>query len=151
MARWLKIALGLSLALNVFFLGLTGGSLFQGKPERRGDAPNSFLATLSDERKTEVKAYFAKMREDRKSSREDTRAKWQQVREAMTATPYDRAALEAAMDAVMESRTDRRRTRNASMIEFVSSMTDAERQAFSDAMRERWQRRRDRRRQREGN
>ncbi len=142
---WLKIVLGLSLALNIFFLGLTGGSLFQGKSERRGDAPNSFLATLSDERKAEVQAVFAKMREDRKASRQNTRASWAQVREAMTAVPYDRAAMEAAMDGVIDARTERSRTRYAQMVDFVSGMTDEERVAFSDAMRERWRNRRGRR------
>lgn len=146
---WVKIALGLSLALNVFFLGLTGGSLFQGDPERRGDAPNSFLATLSDERKAEVQAVFAKMREDRKASRQNTRASWAKVREAMTAVPYDRAAMEAAMDGVIDTRVDRSRTRYGQMIEFVSGMTDAERVAFSDAMRERWKKRREQRAERD--
>ena len=144
-AGWIKIALGLSLALNVFIVGLTGGSLFQGKPERRGDAPNSFLATLSDERKQEVTAYFAKMREDRKASRGNTRASWGKVREAMIATPYDRAAMEAAMDGVIEARTERSQKRYAQMVDFVSTMSDAERVAFSDAMRERWRNRRGRR------
>ena len=146
---WVKIALGLSLALNVFFLGLTGGSLFQGEPERRGEAPNSFLATLSGERKAEVQAVFAKMREDRKASRKNTRASWAKVREAMTAVPYDRAAMEAAMDGVIDARVDRSRKRYDQMIEFVSDMTDEERVAFSDAMRERWNRRRAQREARE--
>ena len=147
---WMKIALGASLALNVFFLGLTGGSLFQGKPEKRDAAPNSFLATLSDERKAEVKAYFEKMREDRKGSRQSTRASWAKVREAMTATPYDRTAMEAAMQGVIDARTERSEKRYASMIDFVSTMSDAERAAFSDAMSQRWRKRMERRRQREG-
>lgn len=146
-SSWVKIALGLSLALNVFFLGLTGGSLFQGKPERRDDAPNSFLATLSDERKAEVEAVFAKMRENRKASRQTTRLSWGQVREAMTAVPYDRAAMEAAMAGVIDARTERSQKRYAQMVDFVSDMSDAERVAFSDAMRERWRNRRNRRNQ----
>lgn len=148
-SSWVKIALGLSLALNVFFIGLTGGKLFQAKPEGRNTAPNSFLATLSDDRKTEVQAYFAKMREDRKSSRQNTRASWAKVREAMTAVPYDRAAMEAAMEGVIEARTERSQKRYAQMVEFVSTMSDEERVAFSDAMRERWRKRRERRQQRE--
>jgi len=146
---WMKIVLGLSLALNVFFLGLTGGSLFHGKPERRDDAPNSFLATLSDERKAEVKAYFTKMREDRKASRSGTRAAWDNVRAAMIADPYDRAAMEAAMDQVIDARTERSRTRYSKMVDFVSTMDAEERVAFSDAMRERWRKRRERRRSQE--
>lgn len=148
MAGWMKIVLGLSLALNVFFLGLTGGSLFQSKPERRDAAPSSFLETLSDERKAEVQAYFAKMREDRKASRKNTRASWAGVREAMTAVPYDRAAMEAAMEAMMAARTERNEKRYAKMVDFISTMSDDERKAFSDAMRQRWQNRRKRREQR---
>lgn len=142
---WVKVALGLSLALNVFFLGLTGGSLFQGKPEGRDTAPNSFLATLSDERKAEVQAVFDRMREDRQAARQTTRASWVKVREAMTAVPYDRAAMEAAMKGVIDARTERSEKRYGQMVEFVSTMTDAERKAFAEAMRERWQRRRARR------
>lgn len=147
-SSWLKIALGVSLALNVFFVGLFGGSLFQAKPEKRDSAPQSFLSTLTEERKTEVKTYFAKMREDRKASRKNTRAAWAGVREAMTADPYDRAAMEAAMYKVIETRVDRSRKRYDQMIDFVSTMSAEERIAFSDAMRERWKRRRERRKQR---
>jgi len=148
-SNWLKIALGLSLALNVFFVGLFGGSLFKSKPEKRDSAPSSFLETLSDERKTEVQAYFAKLREDRKASRKNTRAAWADVRTVMTADPFDRTALETAMNKVIEARTDRSRKRYDKMIDFVSDMSTAERVAFSDAMRERWRKRRERRKKRE--
>lgn len=148
---WIKMALGLSVAANLFFLGLMGGKLLEGKPERRDAAPNSFLETLSEDRRTEVKAYFAEMREDRKASRQTTRNAWAAVREAMTADPYDRAALEAAMDQVMQARTERSQARYAKMVDFVSTMSAEERAAFSNAMSERWRKRRDRRQSRENN
>ncbi len=146
---WLKPVLGISLALNVFFIGLYGGSLFQEKPEKRGTAPKSYLSTLSPERQEEVKAQFSKMRETRRTSRKETRAAWAQVRKAMTADPFDRAALETAMQKVIDTRTGRLEKRYETMIEFVSAMNTEERIAFSDAMSERWRRRMERRRRRE--
>ncbi len=149
-ANWVKIALGLSLALNIFFVGLSGGKLFHSKPEGRDDAPNSFLQTLSDERAAEVREAFAKMREARRGGSEDRRAAWGQVREVMTAETFDRAAMQAAMDAVMRERSERTERRYAQMIDFVATMSHEERVAFSDAMRERWRNRRARREAREG-
>lgn len=139
---WAKIALGLSLALNVFFVGLAAGELVQDKPERRDDAPNSFLSTLSDERAAEVRAAFERMRESREGSRERRREAWGRVREVMTAETFDRAAMEAAMDEVMDERAERTRRRYAQMVDFIETMSFEERVAFSDAMRERWRNRR---------
>jgi uncharacterized membrane protein len=149
-SHWVKIALGLSLALNIFFVGMAGGKLFHGKPESRDSAPNSFLQTLSDERAAEVREAFAKMREARRGGREERRAAWAKVREVMTAETFDRAAMQAAMDDVMRERSERTERRYAQMIDFVATMSLEERVAFSDAMRERWRKRRARREREEG-
>lgn len=149
-SHWVKIALGLSLALNIFFIGMSGGKLFHAKPEGRDSAPNSFLETLSDERAAEVRKAFAQMREARRGGREERRAAWAEVRAVMTAETFDRAAMQTAMDAVMRERSDRTERRYAQMIDFVATMSQEERIAFSDAMRERWRNRRARREQNEG-
>ena len=146
MAGWVKILLALSLAANMLFLGLMGGKLLHGgKNERRDDPPGAFIKSLSPERAEEVRAYFKEMREQRREARKGMRDHWAKVREAVTADPFDRAALEAALDAISDSRDESRRARYAKMADFVESMSVAERKAFSDAMRERWKRRRERR------
>lgn len=152
MSGWMKILLGVSLAANMVFVGLMGGKLLHdGKRERRGDPPGAFLAALSEERAEEVRAHFKEMREQRRASRSGMRESWAKVREAVKADPFDKAALEAALDAISDARDASSRARYAKMATFMASLSTEERRAFSDAMAERWKRRRERRRNPDNN
>lgn len=151
MPGWAKILLAASLALNMLFLGLMGGRMLSGEMrEGRDDPPGAFLASLPEERAAEVRAYFKEMREQRRAARKERRGQWAKVREAVTADPFDRAALEAAVEEIADSRDATRRARYARMVDFIESMSLEERKAFSDAMRERWKRRREQREKRRG-
>lgn len=106
--RGMKIALILSLTLNLLILGVMAGAMLaHGGPDdpRRvrevGFGP--YTDALAPEDRKALRDAFVKAVPDFRANREEARADVQRLAEAIRAEPYNRAAVEA----VMASQTDR--------------------------------------------
>ncbi|PWK60675.1 periplasmic heavy metal sensor [Roseicyclus mahoneyensis] len=131
--RGVKIALGLSLAVNLLILGLVGGALLAVGPGRSGgDDPRlrtlglgPFAIALSREDRAAVTD-----RIDRDALRAERRALGRslvQLRDAIVAEPFDRAAAEAALEGSRSAAAGLQGLGHAALLDQVETMSAAER------------------------
>ncbi len=135
--RWLRIALVASLATNFLVIGAVGGSLWVlrhgGPPPPGGIAGNvvAFTATLSGERR---RALIQATSEERKGLRphraELIRARMEVAR-ALTAEPFDKERLAAALREAQATEVRAREAFNRLFITASERMTPDERRAFA--------------------
>mgnify|MGYP001767271267 CR=1 FL=1 len=136
--RGLKIALALSVALNLAVAGLVVGAWASGHGPRHGGPRDlsfgPFSAALSPQDRRALRQAFLDRTPDLRSSREAARAEFQTLLSALRARPFDPAALSTALAAI--------ETRNASRLELgrsllearLAGMDEAERLAFADRL-----------------
>jgi len=134
--RALKIALGLSLALNLLILGLVAGAILGAGPHGlRDDDPRlrtlglgPFAIALSREDRAAVVE-----RLDRDALRGERRAlggSLGQLRDSLLADPFDRAAAEAALAQSREAITAMQAQGHAALLDQIETMTVAEREVL---------------------
>ena len=135
---WVKIALALSLALNLCIAGLVAGFILRGGPlaglaPAMGYAMPYVLALPRDLRRD----VFGAVRND--DSLPDRRARREEYRDmikALKVTPFDAAAVEAVLVRQGEGVSRVQAAAQAAWLEAVSSLSDEERAAYTDRMRE---------------
>jgi hypothetical protein len=131
--RGLKIALGLSLAVNLLILGLVVGAILAVGPGRSGDDDprlrtlglGPFAIALPREDRQAVTD-----RIDRDALRAERRAlglSLVQLREAMLAEPFDRAAAEAALARSRAAAEAAQGHGHAALLDHIETMSAAER------------------------
>lgn len=142
MRPWLKAVLFASLALNLAVAGLVIGAVlrfgpFDGpRPPRLDMVVGPYTHALSHEDKRAIgKALREEYRESR-PSRDQIRAEFTTVLQALRATPYDGAKVEAILMGQMQAGVERQELGQRMLIQRLASMTDAERAAFADRLQE---------------
>ncbi|MGZ2257561.1 periplasmic heavy metal sensor [Roseobacter sp. A03A-229] len=140
--RWIKIMLGLSLALNLAVIGLIGGAVLRHGDGKVAGARNSGFGAYG------LPYMIALPREDRRAvgravrsaadlpDREARRALYRDVLSALRATPFDATVLSAAVLRQAETAVAVQKTAQAAWLAQVSGMSDAERSAYADAVEE---------------
>ena len=132
--KWIKIALAVSVALNLAVAGLAAGAFLRDGPGRGMPRDLSFgpfsEALSGEDRHALRKALMDKAPAFRKS-RAAARAEFETLLTALRATPFDAAALQTALTAI-ETRTADRLNLGRSLIEArILQMSEAERLAFA--------------------
>lgn len=135
---WVKIALVVSLLLNLAFVGMIGSIVTRAGPD--GSALRA--------------AFSALPREDRRGLRRQTRDIWQTTRlarynpsagqdmiAALRADEFDQDAFARAVAQTQENLVRVGERMQATLIEHVTKMDHAERIAYADALEERLRRR----------
>lgn len=119
-ASWIKIALAVSVALNLAVAGLAAGAFLKdgpgrGMPKDLSFGPFSDALNGEDRRalRTAVKDRMPSFRE----SRAEARAEFATLLGALRASPFDEAALQSALAAI--------KTRNANRLELGRSLIEA--------------------------
>jgi uncharacterized membrane protein len=135
--RGLKIALALSVALNLAVAGLAAGAWLRDGPQKgmpRDLSFGPFSEALDDsDRRALRKALVARAGEFR-TGREAAKAEFMTLVATLRATPFDPAAMKTALAAI-EARNAERLALGRSLIEArLVAMTDAERLAFADRL-----------------
>lgn len=135
--RGVKIALALSVALNLAVAGLAVGAWLGDGPHRGMPRDMSFgpfsEALDSDDRRALRKALLARLGEFR-GQREAARAEFQALLTALRADPFQPEALKTAL-AALEARNAERLDLGRSLIEArLIEMTPEERAAFADRL-----------------
>lgn len=136
-ARGLKIALALSVALNLAVAGLAVGAWLSDGPRRgmpRDMTFGPFSEALDDaDRRALRKSLFERAGEFR-NAREAARAEFETLLTTLRAEPFDAEAMKIALGAI-ETRNAERLELGRSLIEArLVEMTEAERLAFADRL-----------------
>lgn len=139
--RWSRVILALSLALNLAVVGLIAGA-FLGKerdaPPRGyssrdvGYAP--YISALNKDERRAVGRKLMNAAPSRDEARDARREGFEQILDALRATPYDPAALEAAISSQREDLARRQQVGQDILVERVHNMTVAERQAYAQRL-----------------
>lgn len=136
-ARGLKIALVISVALNLAVAGLVLGA-WLGDGQRHGMPRDlsfgSFSEALSDGDRRELRKALMSRAGEFRTSREAARADFEALLVALRADPFDPAAMTAALAAI-ETRNAERLELGRSLIEArLTEMSTDERRAFADRL-----------------
>ncbi|OWU82891.1 hypothetical protein ATO6_21555 [Oceanicola sp. 22II-s10i] len=146
---WLKVLFAASLALNLLIVGVAGGlALFHGpdgdhrKPPRvdRYGGPLTGALTREDKRAIwqELRAAY---REGR-PSRDEMRAEFATVVQALRADPYDPTVVEDSLNRQYQMAVERQRLGQDLLMKRLREMSPDERRAFADRLEEGMNRRR---------
>lgn len=136
--RGLKIALALSVALNLAVAGLVIGAWASGHGPRHGGPRDlsfgPFSAALSPQDRRALRQAFLEQTPDLRASREAARAEFQTLLSTLRARPFDPAALSTALAAI-ETRNATRLEMGRSLLETrIAGMDEADRLAFADRL-----------------
>jgi uncharacterized membrane protein len=137
--RGVKIALALSLALNLLVLGLVGGALLSFGPPGGGDDPRlrtlglgPFALALEREDRDAMRG-----RLDGEALRADRRvigASLAELRGALLADPFDRAAAEAALARARGATEALQGRGHAALLDQIGTMSASERAALAERL-----------------
>jgi uncharacterized membrane protein len=136
--RGVKIVLAISVALNLAVAGLVLGAWAsdhgprKGMPRDLGFGP--FSEALSPEDRRALRKAFMDQAPDFRTTREAARAEFVTLLATLRATPFDPAALTAALTAI-ETRNANRLDLGRTLIEArLVQMSEADRLAFADRL-----------------
>lgn len=144
--RALRVALGVSVALNLAVLGIVAGVAInhprEGDPSR-GFAFGPFNGALTPEDRRALRREFREAMPDLRQSFGRMRAEFGQMQGILRAEPYDPAAFAALLEN-QRARGDRMMATAQRLIaDHVAAMSPPDRRAFADRLAEQMERRRD--------
>ncbi len=142
--RALRIALGVSVALNLAVLGVVAGVAMKHPPggdPSRGFAFGPFTAALTPEDRRELRGAFREAAPDLRGAFGRMRAEFGQMQGILRAEPYDPAAFAALLDRQRERGDEMTRIAQRLIAEHVAAFDHDDRIAFADKLAEEAERR----------
>ncbi len=137
----MKIALGASVAANLFLIGLIGGQVFAGSDEevkrakaRQGYSlhPRVMMEALPKERHDDLRAFYADARKGMGQKWRGINALRRDIDAALRAEPFDIEAFSAAQAGETGARTTLRNQNNDQIAAFLATLTHDERTVIAD-------------------
>jgi len=139
---WLKVALVLSLSLNLLFIGAAAARFFVHHPPERITGisqmqlvPRKFFGELDRSRRLELlgvfKEFRGKFREGRKAARQDM----VNLAVALEREPYDEAAVKAVVDAFSKTSSGLIEQGGQAALTFIRKLTPEERRLLAKHIR----------------
>ncbi len=138
--RGLRIALAVSVALNLAVLGVVGGALLgpdgpaRGEPRLRDPGFGMFTAALTAENRADLRRRFIRQAPGFAQHRREMQAGLQALLVALRAEPFDAGQLEAAMQAQAQQLGDRLAVGQALIRDFLIDLAPDDRRAFADRL-----------------
>lgn len=137
--RGLRVALAVSVAVNLGVVGLVAGVLLHGRPHRHDEMVRSvgfgpFTDALRPADRRALHDAFLKKVPDFHAERDQIRADSMAVLSALRATPYDPAAFDAAMATMQAHMAQRLAIGSGLMEDFIKGLSPADRKAFADRL-----------------
>ncbi len=137
--RGVRIALILSLTLNLLVVGIVGGSIlahgWRDDPRRVRDVGfGPYTEALSPEDRKVLLDGFMKSAPDFRKQREEARADMTRLAAAIRAEPFDRAAVEAIMDDQVARIRGRMQLGRSLLLDRLETMGADGRNALADRM-----------------
>ena len=145
---WMKLLLILSLTANLLVIGVIAGYELRGDGQRGGGTDRAvgwILEMVPEARRGMAEAHFAAVRAEIDTAGGDRAALMDGVLAAIRAEPYDPAAVQAAMAAYGDSRSERWEVLRERMASLLARLSPEERAAFAANFEERMNRWRERR------
>ncbi|MEM7242901.1 MAG: periplasmic heavy metal sensor [Pseudomonadota bacterium] len=139
--NWMRIALVISLCVNILVLSAIGTALIGKKRFEDAGGPrfgqiDAMLRALPDDKRKELRRSFREQMLNNRPRREEMRALRQDVNEALTADPYAAADLTEALAAQRAFREMQSARAEAIWVEIYSSLTPEERATFAEKLKE---------------
>ncbi len=138
--RWLAVALGVSLLVNLVLVGFVAGRYSAGELRRTTFDPalglRGPLGFLSEERRAELKPLLGQFRA-RGSSLRRLRGAQRTLYNTVTADPFERQALESALADFRENLLAGQEAGHAAFVDLVEALTLQERKRMLRRMRDR--------------
>ena len=138
--RRLKVALAVSLALNLCVAGMVGGVMLRDGPPRGGGRDfglGPLSEALSHEDRKALRTVFVERHHDLRGSRREMRAEFGAVVTALRADPFDPAALDGALAAIAVRNQSLLDTGRELVADRLKAMDAAGRAAFADRLEKR--------------
>lgn len=138
--RWLRLALGLSLALNLAVAGGVGGVMLKSRgsdhraPMARDLGFGPFSAALTAQDRAALRAAYREHAPDYRATRRDMQKDFTDVLTALRAEPFDAAALGTALAHQQARASDRLALGQALISDHIANMTTADRRSFADRL-----------------
>jgi uncharacterized membrane protein len=135
--RWIKVALAISVALNLAVAGLAAGAWMReghsrGLPREMSFGP--FTEALSDGDRRELRRALGDRLPAMREARQETRAELVTLLATLRAVPFDPVAAEAALSAISRRAQERLELGSNLIADRILAMNDAERLAFADRL-----------------
>jgi len=148
---WVKIALVISLVLNVAVIGLVAGQAMKGERKGRGTTGQIrwILTFVPEARQDAARAFFETRRDEIRDLYRARGKTMDEIVDAIRAEPFAPETLEAAIARRTANSTARRAIVEGGLVKLLSEFTPAERIEFADRMAEKleaWKKRRRKRR-----
>ena len=138
--RYLKLALAISLGLNLLFIGIFAGAAFRhgGKHGAIGPQLHSYAAPyMRALPRDQRRALFEQVRsEPAIADRQTRRAFYQRMLAGLRADPFEAAAVQAVLQDQARAVQGLRGASQAVWLDLVSKMSGPERQSYADALEE---------------
>ncbi len=134
--RGIKIALAVSLALNLLVAGLAVGAMLRGGPAPGGRdfGLGPLSEALSREDRSALREAFLNRHPDARAERRAMRAEFDTLLAALRAEPFDPAALDAALQAIAQRNTELLETGRGLVAARLKAMDAEARAAFADRL-----------------
>jgi uncharacterized membrane protein len=141
-SRWVKIALVVSLAVNLLIAGLVVGAMVRhDRDDRgmRGDVPREFmrspfLGALDGEDRRAVGRELMREEGSLGENRAELRVRFERLLVAIRAEPFDRDAIEAILDEQRAVGARRLELAEEAVLDRLSAMTPEARAAYADRL-----------------
>lgn len=136
-SRWLRVALFVSLALNLMVAGLVAGAVWRGGGRpigMHGPGFGAFEAALDTSDRAALRRAFLARSGEPGSPQRETRAHMEAILAALRAAPFDEAALAGAMAAAVAHTEARLQLGQTLMMEHIAALPAAQRAAFADRL-----------------
>jgi uncharacterized membrane protein len=143
-SRWLKVALVLSLALNLLVAGVILGAVLRhdrdgGRMDRRAEATRDFvrspfLGALEPADRRAVGRDLMRAEGSIRENRADLRARFERLLAAIRTEPFDRAAVESILAEQRAAGARRLEIAEAAVLDRLAAMTPAARAAYADRL-----------------
>lgn len=135
--KWLRVALVVSLALNLLVIGAAAGSMYRinQQPATLSSVSTNLLAftsTLPEPRRKELWTATRDEHRRLRPLRDDVRAARLEWRQALAAEPFDRARFDTAQKRVLDAENKARSEAQRLFAGLATHLTAAERAAFLD-------------------
>lgn len=135
--RWMKLALAVSVALNLAVAGLAAGAWLREGPRRGMPHDMSFgpfTEALNDVDRRELRRAFAERLPGFREARQEIRTDLETLLATLRADPFDQTAAEDALAAIARRAGDRLDLGRDLIAGRIVAMSATERRAFADRL-----------------
>ncbi len=132
--RWIKIALAVSLAINLLIIGIAGGmaARFGGSdgPPRMSDSGGAYTRALTPKDRREIGKDLGQQFQEMRKGRAIVQEQYREMLAVLKAEPFDRGAAEDVLQRQSGIADQRRKVSERALLDRFEAMTPAERAAF---------------------